>query len=37
LSISAFGWPLLIAGLLKITYDLTLLRRFSRVRPPEEA
>ncbi len=37
LSLSTFGWPLVIAGSLKIIYDLTLLRMFSRVRPPEEA
>jgi MFS family permease len=33
---SDFGWPLLIAGGLKITYDLTLLALFHDVRPPEE-
>lgn len=33
---SSFGWPLLIAGTLKITYDLTLLALFRNVRPPEE-
>ena len=33
---STFGWPLVIAGLIKITYDLLLLRRFREVRPPEE-
>ena len=33
---SSFGWPLLIAGMLKITYDLTLLALFRNVRPPEE-
>ena len=31
-----FGWPLIIAGVLKITYDLLLLVRFRAVRPPEE-
>ena len=31
-----FGWPLIIAGLLKITYDLALLALFHDVRPPEE-
>jgi MFS family permease len=36
LGISAFGWPLVIAGLLKGTYDLLLLRMFARVKPPEE-
>ena len=33
---SDFGWPLIIAGTLKITYDLLLLRMFRNVRPPEE-
>ena len=33
----AFAWPLVIGGGLKITYDLLLLWRFQRVRPPEEA
>jgi predicted MFS family arabinose efflux permease len=33
---SDFGWPLIIAGVLKITYDLLLLRMFRHVRPPEE-
>jgi predicted MFS family arabinose efflux permease len=36
LALSTFGWPLLVAGALKIAYDLLLLRMFSRVRPPEE-
>ncbi len=36
LSLSAFGWPLVICGGLKIVYDLLLLKMFSRVRPPEE-
>jgi MFS family permease len=36
LAASSFGWPLLIAGLLKIVYDLLLLARFRNVRPPEE-
>jgi len=31
-----FGWPLIIAGSLKIAYDLTLLAFFHDVRPPEE-
>lgn len=34
--LSGFGWPLLIAGLLKSGYDLALLAMFSHVRPPEE-
>lgn len=37
LSLSPFGWPLVCAGLLKIAYDLALLRQFRAVRPPEEA
>lgn len=36
LAASPFGWPLVICGTLKIVYDLTLLRMFSRVKPPEE-
>jgi MFS family permease len=30
---SSFGWPLLLAGLVKGTYDLLLLAAFGRVRP----
>lgn len=37
LSASTFGWPLVVAGGLKITYDLLLLLMFRRVPPPEEA
>jgi hypothetical protein len=33
---TSFGWPLLIAGTLKIVYDLLLLAAFRHVRPPEE-
>jgi predicted MFS family arabinose efflux permease len=33
---SNFGWPLLLAGIIKITYDLLLLFQFRSVRPPEE-
>lgn len=36
LSMSAFGWPLVFCGGLKITYDLLLLYLFRRIRPPEE-
>ncbi len=36
LGVSTFGWPLLIAGGLKIVYDLSLLATFRTVRPPEE-
>jgi predicted MFS family arabinose efflux permease len=34
---SSFGWPLVIAGGVKITYDLLLLAMFRKVRPPEES
>ena len=37
LGLTAFGWPLVIAGALKVTYDLLLLTMFAHVRPPEEA
>lgn len=37
LGISTFGWPLVIAGGVKIVYDLFLLVMFRAVRPPEEA
>jgi hypothetical protein len=37
LSLSAFGWPLVIAGALKGVYDVLLLLMFKTVRPPEEA
>jgi MFS family permease len=33
---TTFGWPLLIGGSLKVVYDLTLLRMFQHVKPPEE-
>lgn len=36
LGLSAFGWPLVIAGALKGLYDLLLLAMFARVKPPEE-
>jgi len=36
LTVSSFGWPLLIGGALKIGYDLALLALFHHVRPPEE-
>jgi predicted MFS family arabinose efflux permease len=36
LSLSPFGWPLVIGAALKIVYDLLLLAMFHRVRPPEE-
>ena len=36
LSLSTFGWPLILGGALKVVYDLLLLANFRRVRPPEE-
>ena len=36
LSLSTFGWPLVLCGSLKVIYDLLLLNMFRRVRPPEE-
>ncbi len=36
LGLSAFGWPLLIAGAVKGAYDIVLLLLFARVKPPEE-
>ncbi len=36
LGLSSFGWPLVVGGVLKIGYDLLLLRMFSAVKPPEE-
>ena len=36
LQLSTFGWPLVIGGLLKITYDLLLLVQFRSVRPLDE-
>jgi hypothetical protein len=36
LAASGFGWPLVLAGGLKITYDLLLLVMFRNVRPLEE-
>jgi MFS family permease len=35
-TVTLFGWPLVIAGVLKGGYDLALLWAFSRVKPPEE-
>ena len=37
LSLSGFGWPLVTGGFIKGVYDVLLLLRFRRVRPPEEA
>ena len=36
LEASTFGWPLIVAGVIKIVYDLLLLVNFRSVRPPEE-
>jgi predicted MFS family arabinose efflux permease len=36
LGASSFGWPLLIAGALKIVYDVLLFIQFRAVHPPEE-
>ena len=36
LGVSSFGWPLLIAGAVKIVYDALLLVMFRKIRPPEE-
>jgi MFS family permease len=36
ITVSSFGWPLLIGGALKIVYDLALLAMFRHIRPPEE-
>lgn len=36
LSLTGFGWPFFLAGLLKASYDLTLLAMFRKVKPPEE-
>jgi len=35
LQVSTFGWPLLIGGALKITYDILLLVQFKHIRPAE--
>ena len=36
LSLSAFGWPLVVGGVVKGIYDVLLLVQFRTVRPPEE-
>lgn len=36
LALSPFGWPLVMAGGLKIAHDLMLFALFRDVRPPEE-
>jgi MFS family permease len=35
-TLSSFGWPLIIGGALKASYDVLLLLNFRKVRPPEE-
>ena len=37
LALSSFGWPLVIGGAIKGAYDILLLIKFRKVRPPEEA
>ena len=37
LTLSSFGWPLVIGGVIKGVYDILLLITFQKVRPPEEA
>jgi hypothetical protein len=36
LAVPALGLPFLIAGSMKIAYDLAVLATFRRIRPPEE-
>ena len=36
LTLTTFGWPLIIGGAIKATYDLLLLQQFRHHRPPEE-
>lgn len=36
LTLTTFGWPLIIGGILKASYDVLLLIKFQKVRPPEE-
>ena len=36
LTLTVFGWPLIVCGALKIAYDLMLLAMFRHVKPPEE-
>jgi MFS family permease len=36
LSITTFGWPLVVGGVIKAMYDLLMLHQFHNVRPPEE-
>jgi MFS family permease len=36
LGVSMFGWPLVLGGGVKIVYDMLLLAKFRKIRPPEE-
>ena len=36
LTLSSFGWPLVVGGTVKAVYDILLLIKFQKVRPPEE-
>jgi MFS family permease len=36
LTVSPFGWPLVLAGSIKAVYDVMLLRQYSAIKPPEE-
>ena len=36
MTLSTFGWPLIIGGTLKGAYDLLLLMKFRKLRAPEE-
>ncbi len=36
LGLSTFGWPLALAGGVKIVYDLLLFALFRKIRPPEQ-
>jgi MFS family permease len=36
LTLTSFGWPLVLAGVTKSVYDLLLLAQFRAVKPPEE-
>lgn len=36
LSLSGFGWPLILGGAIKLAYDAGLLAMFRKVKPPEE-
>ena len=36
LTLSSFGWPLVVGGVVKAVYDVLLLVKFRKIRPPEE-